>query len=174
MHFFTSNLLYYLQVDVVDSEYSSFQSKMLEACEFQDVLRAHRNFLASVLRMSLVDNSIVQESIDRILQSIVRFMAIARLLHQQEGIDESELNEEFFAYRRKSITPSKVATSSYIPVLVPPEELQAVRGEFFQQILFLFEIMKGVENRGFMFRLDFNGYLSSIAAQSTSKQSSTK
>ena len=56
MHFFISNLLYYLQVDVVDSEYAQLMSDLDEADEFQHVLRAHRNFLATVLKAALVDN----------------------------------------------------------------------------------------------------------------------
>ena len=56
MHFFISNLLYYLQVDVVDSEYARLTKDIAEARDFQEVLRAHRNFLSTLLRASLVDN----------------------------------------------------------------------------------------------------------------------
>jgi hypothetical protein len=45
MHFFISNLLYYLQVDVIDSEFCLLNDHMATASNFQDVLMAHRNFL---------------------------------------------------------------------------------------------------------------------------------
>jgi len=46
--------------------------------------------------------------------------------------------------------------------------VQGLRKEFFTQISYLFQIMRKVENRGFMFRLDFNGYLSTLANEISS------
>ena len=55
-------------------------------------------------------------------------------------------------------------------VVVPLEEVESVRKEFLVQIHFLFQVMRKVENRGFMFRLDYNEYLSKAAITSpTSK-----
>ena len=51
------------------------------------------------------------------------------------------------------------------PVVIPSEEIEGVRREFFTQISYLFQIMRKVENRGLMFRLDFNGYLSALAEE---------
>ena len=165
MHFFISNLLYYLQVDVVDSEYALLLQEVDSAVEFQQVLRAHRNFLASVLKASLVDNTTVQDAIDRVIQACLRFVAVCRLLHQQEGIErDGGLGEgEEFALFRRAVSPTKVSTSTLLPVVVPTEEVESVRKDFFSQIVYLFTIMSKVENRGFMFRLDFNEYLSSLA-----------
>ena len=56
-----------------------------------------------------------------------------------------------------------MSTSTLLPVVVPTEEVESVRKDFFSQIVYLFTIMSKVENRGFMFRLDFNEYLSSLA-----------
>ena len=50
------------------------------------------------------------------------------------------------------------------PVIVPPEEVENIKKDFFLQINFLFQIMKKVENRGFMFRLDFNEFISQLNA----------
>ena len=47
-------------------------------------------------------------------------------------------------------------------------QVQGLRKEFFTQISYLFQIMRKVENRGFMFRLDFNGYLSTLANEISS------
>jgi len=148
MHFFISNLLYYLQVDVVDSEFSSLQEQMIKASNFQDVLLAHRNFLSSVLRLSLVDNITVQEGIERVFHVCLRFVAVCRILHQQEDIIIGKSKND------------KIA-----PIVIPPEEIEAIRKDFFSQISYLFAIMRKVENRGFMFRLDFNSYLSNIIAE---------
>ena len=124
------------------------------------MLRAHRNFLATIMRLSSIDNLVIQEGIERVLQVCLRFIAVCRLLHQQE----------------ENITPGnpQATTRSYsplasdvkkriVPVVVPPEEIDGVRKEFFTQISYLFQIMRKVENRGLMFRLDFNGYLSALS-----------
>jgi hypothetical protein len=167
MLFFASNLLYYLQVDVVDSEFSALQKEMKSAHDFQLVMRAHRNFLAGVCRLSMIENATIQEGIDRVLHICMRFIAVCRLLHQQE--------EEVYAYAARaggglydSSTPDDPMPPP--PITLPPEELDAIHSEYFAQIAYLFQVMQKVENRGFMFRLDFNGYLSSASVGRTRAQ----
>ena len=48
-----------------------------------------------------------------------------------------------------------------LPIYIPPEEFIFIKKDFFQQISLLLHIMKKVDSRGFLFRLDFNGFLSS-------------
>jgi hypothetical protein len=139
MHFFCSNLLYYLQVDVVDSEFCALQEEVNTATDFRTVLQAHRGFLATVLRLSLVDNLSLQEAVEKVLHICLRFVAVCRL---QQQADE-DLTAEIF---------------------VPSEEMVAIRRDFFAQVTVLFTIMRNVDSRGFMFRLDFNGFLSTMAA----------
>lgn len=147
MHFFISNLLYYLQVDVIDSEFCLLKDHMATASNFQDVLMAHRNFLSSVLRLSLVDNLTVKEGIERVFHVCLRFIAVCRLLHQQEDL-----------------VIGKTTNEKIQPIVIPHEEIEAIRKDFFSQISYLFAIMRKVESKGFMFRLDFNSYLSNIVA----------
>lgn len=45
-------------------------------------------------------------------------------------------------------------------VYIPPEEYTALYQDFLQQIAYLFTFMKTLDTRGFLFRLDFNNYLS--------------
>jgi hypothetical protein len=45
-------------------------------------------------------------------------------------------------------------------VYIPPEEYTALYHDFLQQIAYLFTFMKTLDTRGFLFRLDFNNYLS--------------
>lgn len=179
---------------MVDSEFCTLQEEIESAAEFQTVLRAHRNFIASVTRLSSVDNLTVQEAIERVLQVCLRFVAICRLLHQQEDQDTSKgwsadhPHETTGAYDDHAGSGASASagdddgdgdgdykgnsgnSNSYsnrrkrqLPVIIPPEEIEGVRKEFFTQISYLFQVMRKVENRGFMFRLDFNGYLSELA-----------
>jgi gamma-tubulin complex component 4 len=47
--FLVDNLLYYLQVDVVESQFSIMMNKIQETRDFEQILRAHNVFLANVL-----------------------------------------------------------------------------------------------------------------------------
>eukprot|EP01033_Poteriospumella_lacustris_P004996 gene4998-3570_t len=204
MHFFISNLLYYLQVDVVDSEYAAFQQELRHLTEFQAVLMAHRHFLANILRLAMLDNQAIQECFDRLLHLCLRFVAACRIQARSEamymesgssatstahrhGGHESVLDETAahlpaprdtlqtpMLNRSKlslSPTPNTGAsqgtphnTSSFVtPTYIPIEEFETIRKEFFQQLTYLLQFMKKVESRGFLFRLDFNGYISQHA-----------
>ena len=133
---------------MIDSEFCEFQKLVLGAAEFQTVLRGHRTFLAAVARLSLIENSTVQDSIERILHCCIRFIALCRVINEEDG------------FNAEQVKPSSV--DRRIPVVIPIDEIAAVRSDFISQVSFLFQIMRKVENRGFMFRLDFNGFLSSL------------
>jgi len=153
-------------------------------------------------------------------QVCLRFVAICRLLHDQEDRDSTvgwsahvTSGPGARAQPPLARSPASPATApegawdrrSVVPVIIPPEEVrrcvastegatapltasssphplsrphattqlwthqvQGLRKEFFTQISYLFQIMRKVENRGFMFRLDFNGYLSTLANEISS------
>ena len=55
MLFFVSNLLFYLQVDVIDAEYEVLASTMRAGdADFKTVLQAHKQFLSAITKMALV------------------------------------------------------------------------------------------------------------------------
>lgn len=145
-------------MDVVDSEYSVLQKEITTAADFQSVLRAHKTFTSNMIRLSLIDNTSVQEGIERILQICLRFIAVCRIQHQMEFLDEPA--EESFARQQRSSPRSRAP-----PLYIPPEELGFIRKDFFVQVSLLFQLMRKVESRGFIFRLDFNGYLSNAAQE---------
>jgi hypothetical protein len=116
------------------------------AVDFQSVLRAHRNFVASIVKMSFVDNSVIQDAIERVLQICLRFLSVSSLLRLQD------------------VPSSKDSQGAAITTpAVPPEELIAIKKDFFSQLSYLFQLMRKIENRGFIFRLDFNGFLSDLS-----------
>ncbi|KAJ1428550.1 Spc98 family-domain-containing protein, partial [Ochromonadaceae sp. CCMP2298] len=188
MHFFVSNLLYYLQVDVVDSEYAQLLREVEGAADFQAVLRAHRGFLSAILRLSLVDNVAVQEGIERVLQICLRFLAVSRILQQVgQGEDEDE-GMGWGSGRAPSRggagglsrgDPSTAGGNAAPrlpprPIFVPPQEMQYIRADFFAQVALLLQGMRRVESRGCVFRLDFNSYLSNAALQQAQTQTQTQ
>lgn len=152
--------MYYTQVDVVDSEYSVLRKNIFEATEFQSALRAHKNFLSNVLRLSLIDNISIQESIERILQACLRFIAICRILHQSDCNSSNNNDDEQQQQQQTQESIYKNTAVTIPPIYVPPEELIHIQKDFFAQIAVLFQTMNKVDSRGFIFRLDFNGFLS--------------
>ncbi len=129
----------------MDSEFCTLLRVISEATDFQTVLDAHQAFLASVLRLSMVDSPQLQDSLDRILHLCLRFIAVCRLQQQAE---------------QQAAFPERLSAAADV-IFVPPEELEAIHKDFFAEVFLLFQILRNVDSRGFMFRLDFNGFLSS-------------
>jgi hypothetical protein len=200
MHFFISNLLYYLQVDVIDSEFSVLINEIAEAQDFQTVLRIHRTFIVNIANFAMIDNEILTDAIERVLQITIRFIAVCRILNSADGDRGrggdfssgsssssssragTERSQRHAYSGRAAAKPASASAPSgifmrqdekkiimenwrFLPVVVPPEEMDSIRREFFSNISYLIQIMKKTENKGFLFRLDFNGYLSQVVAE---------
>ena len=174
MHYFVSNLLYYLQVDVVDSEFCQLMDGIRSAQEFQLVYKLHKRFLATVCRLSFVDNVIIRESIDKILATCVRFIALCRLKLRQETEMLSFQQQHKDRYvaasfskishreskAKSSIPNNNDATSLQPPLIIPPQELTSIKSDFMGQIGYLFKAISSLDDQKFLYRLDFNGYFS--------------
>jgi hypothetical protein len=97
----------------------------------------------------MIDHLGIQETIDRILFICLRFIACVRIQSDHENPQEGTSSGSASSPR---------AEESY--VFIPVEEYSNIQNEFFLQISFLFQTMKTLDSRGFLFRLDFNNYLS--------------
>lgn len=151
MHYFISNVLYYLQVDVVDSEYIRLIDELSQANDFQMVLRLHRSYLANVLRLMCLDHMNIQETFERLFHLCIRFICLHHLQqHQEQRQQEETFHDE---YESKNVSP---------PIVIPTEEMEDIYKEFIQQIAMLLQLMKKLDTRGFLFRLDFNNYFSNL------------
>ena len=92
----------------------------------------------------MADNTIVQDAIERVMQVCMRFIAICVVCEE---------------YRVEN-----VGISGDNGIIVPAEEIEAIRKDFFTQSIYLFHIMRKVENRGLLFRIDFNGFMSNMSS----------
>lgn len=137
MHFFINNLLYYLQVDVIDAQFSELEESLLGGTNFQTFLRNQRKFLTNTMRMSMMNNTALLQSINRVLHCCVRFIAVCRLVEHLDDVTTQQRN-----------------------LFVPSEEYDDIRNTFFSEVKSLLMILRNVDNGGFLFRLDFNGYFS--------------
>lgn len=164
MHYFVSNLLYYLQIDVVDSEFCQLMDDGIRSAqEFQQVYKLHKRFLGTVCRLSFVDNTIVKESIEKILTSCVRFIALCRLKLRQES-DMLSYQSRVTSRSKlqggiKSVSSNDTALPS-LPLIIPAQELKSIKSDFMSQIGYLFKAVSSLDDQKFLYRLDFNGYFS--------------
>jgi hypothetical protein len=165
--------LLFLQVDVIDAEYErlceEIESNRHSAYvgpdsgtdkrhpqNFKSVLQAHKNYLATVVRLSMVDNVIVQDAIERVLHACMRVVAVYHLLLEEDREQQGQGQEE----RHGDSNSSSGGTGS-----IPMQEVEALKKDFFTQMSYLLQIMRKVENRGFIFRVDFNGFMSEMASE---------
>lgn len=151
MHFFVSNLFYYLQIDVIDVEYHAFLNGISdENIDFSTVLMLHKKYLTNILINSMIDNVQIQDNISYILHLCLRFLTICDILLNKYTKIESQ-NVPVNAYANEML-------------LIPLSEFDAIYEEFIWQVILLVQMMRKLDNlnKGFLFRLDFNGYLTNL------------
>ena len=160
---------------MVDSEFGELIRIVSQATDLQVVLRAHKTFVANLFRLSLIDNLSIQEAFDRIIHVCLRFIAVLHImLDNSEGkySNHDNVNAASTTKHHSSngsnftVLPS-FSPTALLPLFVPPEEMQAICKEFFSQVTYLFHLMRSVDCKGFMFRLDFNRFLSSSSVAVT-------
>jgi hypothetical protein len=52
----------------VDAEFSILMQAIDTQHDFQSIIKAHRAFITNVIRLSMIDNIIVQEGFERVFQ----------------------------------------------------------------------------------------------------------
>lgn len=98
------------------------------ATDFQSITKAHRDFIANIIRLSMVDNMVVQESFERIFQLCLRFIAVIKILHEQLSPETDAKNERKHKIRSR-------------PVIIPQEELEAIEKDFTANIAQIFQVL---------------------------------
>lgn len=120
---------------MIDAEYALFfQEMQADSADFASVVRLHRNFLANIIKSSMIDNGVIQEGIENILHLCLRFLAICKLLLQESELDTAV-------------------------IVVPPEEFDALHKEFTTQLVYLVHLMKRIESGKHMMLGMCNDYM---------------
>ena len=112
---------------MVDAEFSRFIQIIETASDFQSIMKAHRDFISSIVRLSMVDNLVVQENFERIFQLCLRFVAVVRILHEQLSPERRETTDVNPKLRQR-------------PVIIPQEELDAIQKDFTLNISQIFQV----------------------------------
>tara|TARA_A100001015_G_scaffold320234_1_gene445885 strand:- start:3315 stop:3881 length:567 start_codon:yes stop_codon:yes gene_type:complete len=139
MSFFISNLVYHMQVDVVDLLFNAMLEDIGKASTFGDVIRSHRNFVAAMASAAFLDDIAIQESFERVVQICIRFIALMDIHDTHLDVTDGE------------------------GIVV---EMQEIEREFFGETRFLFQVLRKVDTKGLLLKLDFNHFFSQSIADS--------
>ncbi|XP_061164050.1 gamma-tubulin complex component 4-like isoform X1 [Saccostrea echinata] len=103
MAFLVDNLQYYLQVDVIESQFSTFMEKITSTRDFEAVKLAHDQFLSALLSQSFVHMKAVSRCLHEILENCSQFSKL--LVHCSSPLSKGELSHlQFIAknFQRQS------------------------------------------------------------------------
>lgn len=162
------------KVDVIDSEFTRLVNEIQNSTDFQLVYKLHKAFLITVSRLAFIDHIAVLEVIEKILMISVRFMALCRVKFMQESKLYKYPEQLFNSRARKDhiqqVNSSKTSDGNNflskfrfdVPIVIPYEEITAIKTDYLKHVEQLFKIMARVDNHLFLFRLDFNSYFSKL------------
>ncbi|XP_062595153.1 gamma-tubulin complex component 4-like isoform X2 [Saccostrea cucullata] len=103
MAFLVDNLQYYLQVDVIESQFSTFMEKITSTRDFEAVKLAHDQFLSALLSQSFVHMKAVSRCLHEILDNCSQFSKL--LVNCSSPLSKGELSHlQFIAknFQRQS------------------------------------------------------------------------
>ncbi len=76
MAFFVDNLQFYLQVDVIDSQYQELQKKIAESKDFETVKAAHEQYLNAISSQSFLRSTMIRRALDDIFRVCLQFCSL--------------------------------------------------------------------------------------------------
>ncbi|BBN17581.1 gamma-tubulin complex component 4 [Marchantia polymorpha subsp. ruderalis] len=121
MTYLITNLQFYIQVDVIESQWNLLQERVEASKDFTELARFHQEYLSALISQSFLDIG----SVSRILDSIIKLcLQLCRVIEQQEGTPSaSELEQITEEFNKKSnslytiLRSSKLAGSQRAPFL---------------------------------------------------------
>ncbi|GJU76034.1 gamma-tubulin complex component 4-like protein isoform X1 [Tanacetum coccineum] len=138
MVFLIRNLQFYIQLDVIESQWNILQSHIKESCDFTDLVGFHQAYLSALISQSFLDIGSVSRILDGIMKLCLQFCWKIENHETDVNIDELERIAE--EYNKKSnslytiLRSSRLAGSQRAPFL-----------------------------RRFLLRLNFNSYFEATA-----------
>ncbi|KAD6120197.1 hypothetical protein E3N88_11468 [Mikania micrantha] len=144
MVFLIRNLQFYIQVDVIESQWNILQSHIKESRDFTDLVGFHQAYLSALISQSFLDIGSVSRILDAIMKLCLRF---CWKIENQDDVSINELEHIAEEYNRKSnslytiLRSSRLAGSQRAPFL-----------------------------RRFLLRLNFNSYFEAATTNDLSLQ----
>lgn len=121
MTYLITNLQFYIQVDVIESQWNLLQERVEASKDFTELVRFHQEYLSALISQSFLDIG----SVSRILDNIIKLcLRLCRLIENQDGtpnsVDLDQISEEFNKKSNSLYTilrSSKLAGSQRAPFL---------------------------------------------------------
>eukprot|EP00250_Pteridium_aquilinum_P022274 c25338_g1_i2 orf=77-2320(+) len=121
MTYLITNLQFYIQVDVIESQWNLLQERVQASKDFTELVRFHQEYVSALISQSFLDIG----SVSRILDSIIKLcLRLCRLIENQDGspnsVDLDQISEEFNKKSNSLYTilrSSKLAGSQRAPFL---------------------------------------------------------
>ncbi|CAM6105636.1 unnamed protein product [Calypogeia fissa] len=121
MTYLITNLQFYIQVDVIESQWNLLQERVEASKDFTELARFHQEYLSALISQSFLDIG----SVSRILDSIIKLcLQLCRVIEQQDGTPgTAELEQITEEFNKKSnslytiLRSSKLAGSQRAPFL---------------------------------------------------------
>ncbi|XP_057549187.1 gamma-tubulin complex component 4 [Amaranthus tricolor] len=120
MAFLIRNLQFYIQVDVIESQWNILQSHIQDSRDFTELVNFHQEYLAALISQSFLDIG----SVSRILDSIMKLcLQFCWSIENQESPNPAELDHITEEFNKKSnslytiLRSSRLAGSQRAPFL---------------------------------------------------------
>ncbi|CAM6075957.1 unnamed protein product [Sphagnum tenellum] len=121
MTYLITNLQFYIQVDVIESQWKLLQERLEASKDFTELARFHQEYLAALITQSFLDIG----SVSRILDSIINLcLQLCHIIEQEDGgLNLTELDRITEEFNKKSnslytiLRSSKLAGSQRAPFL---------------------------------------------------------
>ncbi|KAI3805912.1 hypothetical protein L1987_21800 [Smallanthus sonchifolius] len=110
MVFLIRNLQFYIQVDVIESQWNILQSHIKESHDFTDLVEFHQAYLSALISQSFLDIGSVSRILDGIMKLCLQFCW--KLENQDDDVSIDELERITEEYNKKSNSLYTILRSS--------------------------------------------------------------
>lgn len=121
MTFLIRNLQFYIQVDVIESQWNVLQAHLQDSRDFTELVGFHQEYLAALISQSFLDIGSVSRILDSIMKLCLQFCWIIEQYESNPNISELEHITEEFNKKSNSLytilRSSRLAGSQRAPFL---------------------------------------------------------
>jgi hypothetical protein len=169
--FFLSTVLNYLQVDVIDSHFTSLMNSLHSVTSYRFASQAHIAYISSLSRYGLLDNTLFQEYLSKI-HFISLYAIIFTSLHYRQpqsslaltredsasDRDQSEAKDTLTLPREllRRLEEETAAATGPVACVISEEDVNRLWESFNGAIAYMETMMRSGDNKELFMRLHFN------------------
>ena len=121
MQFLLDNLMFYLHVDVIDVQYARLKERLETSTEFEQVQRAHREYLQTMARQAFLRSPVITRAFEHVFRVCLHFCELVqnaeRSQHRFDHIQQAFEQESCFLFTILSKKTGGTASASGSPHL---------------------------------------------------------